>query len=222
MRIKVILLAIVCSLNIWANDHTTVEKNNKKDSTKVFQGYSGGMMLHTGYLFGQDKNAPVLADGRSCSPQGALYGIGGSLRVHLWKYLRTGFEGGVSTMNSNLTDCHSILQKGSYLRMGYGGVLADACWRMEKIWPYIGGTIGGGSIKGLYILEGNQDDWIAEDNAVFHKHSFFYFTPYVGFDYCMTKRIHLTFRLDWMLAFHQNQLVMPTGPKLYFGFMFTH
>ena len=71
-------------------------------------------------------------------------------------------------------------------------------------------------------LEGNQEDWIEETHSVFHKNSFFYVTPYVGFDYCMTKRIHLTFRLDWMLAFHQNELVMPTGPRLYFGFMFTH
>ena len=55
---------------------------------KVYQGFSGGMMLHTGYSFGQDKNAPLTADGRSTSPQGALFGIGGALRVHLWKYLR--------------------------------------------------------------------------------------------------------------------------------------
>ena len=210
-KIVVLLLSIITCIEVSSND-----------STKVFQGYSGGMMLHTGYLFGQDKNAPIAADGRSCSPQGAIWGLGGSIRVHLWKYLRTGFEGGVSNMNSGWTDCNEILQKGSYVRMGYGGVLADACWRLEKIWPYIGGTIGGGTIKGLYILEGNQEDWIEETHSVFHKNSFFYVTPYVGFDYCMTKRIHLTFRFDWMLAFHKNELVMPTGPRLYFGFMFTH
>ena len=43
---------------------------------KVYQGFSGGMMLHTGYLFGRDANAPKTAEGRLCSPQGALFGIG--------------------------------------------------------------------------------------------------------------------------------------------------
>ena len=36
-------------------------------------------MLHTGYLFGIDPQAPVAPDGRSYSPQGALFGIGGAL-----------------------------------------------------------------------------------------------------------------------------------------------
>lgn len=214
VKIQLILLFFLISLPIVSQE--------KKDSVKVFQGYSGGMMIHTGYLFGTNPDAPIMTDGRSCSPQGAIFGVGGSLRVHLWKYFRTGFEGGVSTMKSNLTDCREILQDGSYIRMGYGGVLADACWRLDKVWPYIGGTIGGGSIKGLYILEGNQDDWAKEENTLFHKNSFFYITPYVGLDYCMTKKVHLTFRFDWMLAFHKQSLVLPTGPKLYIGFMFTH
>ena len=32
----------------------------------------------------------------------------------------------------------------------------------------------------------------------------------------------ITFRLDWMLAIHKNELLLPTGPRIYFGFMFTH
>ena len=99
-KIVVLLLFIITCIEVSSND-----------STKVFQGYSGGMMLHTGYLFGQDKNAPITADGRSCSPQGAIWGLGGSIRVHLWKYLRTGFEGGVSNMNSGWTDCNEILEE---------------------------------------------------------------------------------------------------------------
>ena len=72
-----------------AQVHEGIAKN------KVYQGFSGGMMLHTGYQFGQDRHAPVAA-GRSTSPQGATFGIGGALRVHLWQHLRTGFEGYVS------------------------------------------------------------------------------------------------------------------------------
>ena len=184
MRAKVFFICLLFACGLCAQVSEGIEKN------KVYQGFSGGMMLHTGYLFGQDGNAPKTADGRSCSPQGATFGIGGALRVHLWKHLRTGFEGFVSTMPSAMTDCKDVLKNGSYVRMGCGGVLADCCWRLPKAWPYI--------------------------------QSFFYVTPYVGCDYCMTSKVHLTFRLDWMLAFHKNELRMPTGPRLYFGFMFCH
>ena len=129
------LICLLCACSITAQVSEGIAKN------KVYQGFSGGMMLHTGYLFGQDKNAPLAANGRSASPQGALFGIGGALRVHLWKYLRTGFEGFVSTMPSTTTDCYNILKPGSYVRVGCGGVLADCCWRMDKVWPYIGGVL---------------------------------------------------------------------------------
>ena len=216
MRFKLLTICLLCASAVFAQVSEGLEKNN------VYQGFSGGMMLHTGYLFGKDANAPIASDGRSTSPQGALFGIGGALRVHLWKYLRTGFEGFVSTMPSQMTDCHNLLQPGSYVRVGCGGVLADCCWRMDKAWPYIGGVIGGGSMKGLYILEGDQKSWSQDENSTFHKQSFFYVTPYVGCDYCLTRKVHITFRLDWMLAIHKNELVMPTGPRLYFGFMFCH
>ena len=216
MRYKVLFLCLFVANGLVAQVYEGLAKN------KVYQGFSGGMMLHTGYLFGRDKNAPVTTDGQSTSPQGALFGIGGALRVHLWKHLRTGFEGFVSTMPSTTTDCRDVLKPGSYVRVGCGGILADCCWRLEKVWPYIGATIGGGSMKGLYILDGDQNSWIKDANSTFHKQSFFYVTPYVGCYYCLTQKVHITFRLDWMLSIHHNELIMPTGPRLYFGFMFTH
>ena len=121
-----------------------------------------------------------------------------------------------------MTDCRDVLQNGSYVRVGCGGVLADCCWRLDKAWPYIGGVIGGGSMKGLYILDGDQNSWTTDANSTFHNQSFFYVTPYVGCDYCLTRKVHITFRLDWMLAFHKSELCMPTGPRLYFGFMMCH
>ena len=87
MRAKVLVIFMLIACSTLAQVSEGIEKS------KVYQGFSGGMMLHTGYLFGQDDNAPQTADGRLCSPQGALFGIGGALRVHLWQHLRTGFEG---------------------------------------------------------------------------------------------------------------------------------
>ena len=179
------------------------------------------MMLHAGYLFGENTGA-VLPSGESISPQGMTRGLGGSMRVHLMKHLRVGCEGFSSTMKSGVTDKRDVLQSGSYVRTGWGGILADACWRGKKWWPYIGGSVGGGAMRSLYIVEGNEGDWNAEQTAVFHKQGFGYVNPYVGVDYCITKRIHATFRLDWMLAFAKDQLILPTGPRLYVGILFCH
>lgn len=190
--------------------------------SKVYQGVSGGMMGHASYLFGVNPDAPMTSEGVLCSPQGGSFGLGGALRVHLWKHLRVGGEGFVSTMNSGATNMKHILQEGSYIRTGWGGLIVDACWRKEKVWPYIGGSIGAGAMRSLYVLEGNQDDWVAEEVAWLHKTSFFYVNPYVGVDWCMTQKVHMTFRADWLLALNKGDVVMPTGPRLLIGFMFCH
>ena len=192
-----------------------------KEKMPVFQGYSGGMMLHAGYLFGKNPSA-ILPSGESISPQGLTTGIGGSLRINLWKHLRVGCEGYVSTMKCGVTDMKDVLQSGSYVRTGSGGVLADACWRMEKVWPYIGAAVGGGAMRTLSLVDGREEDWQPEELAMLTKQGFGYVNPYVGIDWCMTKRVHLTLRMDWMLALADKQLVLPTGPRFFFGFMFCH
>ena len=218
MRYKLLYILLWCSAVVFAQNDTTALKNEK---VRVFQGWSGGMMVHAGYLFGQPASA-ILPTGEQISMQGLTYGLGGSMRVNLMKHLRIGCEGFSSNVKSGVTDQHDFLQKGSYIRTGWGGVIADACWRMEKVWPYIGGSIGGGAMRTLSIVDGSQDDWQAEGTAILHKQGFGYVNPYVGMDYCITKRIHATFRLDWMLAFANKQLVFPTGPRLYVGIMFCH
>jgi hypothetical protein len=205
-------LCVLISSALYANE----------SSVKVYQGFSGGMMAHGGYLFGVNADAPNTADGVVCSPQGGTFGLGGALRVHLWNHLRVGGEGFVSTMNSGTTTMKHVLKEGSYIRTGFGGVAIDACWRKEKVWPYIGGSIGGGAMRSLYVLEGSQDDWAAEDAAYLHKTPFMYVNPYVGMDWCMTKKVHMTFRIDWMVALHKGDVVKPTGPRLLVGFMFCH
>ena len=222
MRDKLLFILLVVAAATYAqtslpNDSITIVT----EKTPVFQGYSGGMMLHAGYLFGKNPSA-ILPSGESISPQGMTMGIGGSLRINLWKHLRVGCEGYVSTMNSGATDMRNVLQSGSYVRVGSGGLLADACWRMEKIWPYIGAAVGAGAMRTLSVVNGTEDDWQPEDFAMLTKQSFGYVDPYIGMDWCMTKRVHLTLRMDWMLAFADNQLILPTGPRFFFGFMFCH
>ena len=211
MRVKLICILLCCTTLLLA----------QTDSVAIFQGCSGGMMGHVGYLFGHPA-AAVLPSGESIAMQGMTYGLGGSMRVNLMKYLRVGCEGFSSNVKSGVTDQRDFLQKGSYIRTGWGGLIADACWRLEKVWPYIGGSVGGGAMRTLAVVEGSQDDWQTESTVVLHKQGFGYVNPYVGMDYCITRRIHATFRLDWMLAFADKQLVLPTGPRLYVGIMFCH
>jgi hypothetical protein len=212
LQFVILLLCLLLTNSVFAGE----------SQPKVYQGFSGGMMGHVSYLFGVNPDAPMTPEGVLCSPQGGSFGLGGALRVHLWKHLRVGGEGFVSTMNSGATNMKHILQEGSYIRTGWGGLIVDACWRKEKVWPYIGGSIGGGAMRSLYVLKGNQDDWVAEEVAWLHKTSFFYVNPYVGVDWCMTQKVHMTFRADWLLALNKRDLVMPTGPRLLIGFMFCH
>lgn len=212
LQYVILLLCLLLTNSVFAGE----------SQSKVYQGFSGGMMGHASYLFGVNPEAPKTPEGVLCSPQGGSFGLGGALRVHLWKHLRVGGEGFVSTMNSGATNMKHILQEGSYIRTGWGGLIVDACWRKEKVWPYIGGSIGGGAMRSLYVLEGNQDDWVAEEVAWLHKTSFFYVNPYVGVDWCITQKVHMTFRADWLLALNKGDLVMPTGPRLLIGFMFCH
>lgn len=212
LQYVILLLCLLLTNSVFAGE----------SQSKVYQGFSGGMMVHASYLFGVNPEVPKTPEGVLCSPQGGSFGLGGALRVHLWKHLRVGGEGFVSTMNSGATNLKQILQEGSYIRTGWGGLIVDACWRKEKVWPYIGGSIGGGAMRSLYVLEGSQDDWVAEEVAWLHKTSFFYVNPYVGVDWCMTQKVHMTFRADWLLALNKGDLVMPTGPRLLIGFMFCH
>ncbi len=209
--LKTIALLLLCCGSLSANN-----------DSKVYQGFSGGMMLHTGYLFGHEVNAPISTDGLSYSPQGATFGIGGGAHVNLGQLMRVGCEGFVSTMNARTTDCRQLLRAGSYVRTGWGGLSVDACWRKTKVWPFVGTAFGGGAMRSLYLLEGSQDDWMPEQNATFHKQSFFYVGPYAGLDWCMTTKVHLSFRLDWLVALNEHAVLNPTGPRLYFGFMFCH
>ena len=202
---------------IVANDSTILAKEKQS----VFQGYSGGMMLHAGYLFGQNPSA-ILPSGESISPQGMTTGIGGSLRINLWKHLRVGCEGYVSTMKSGATDMKNVLQSGSYVRTGSGGLIADACWRMEKVWPYIGAAVGGGAMRTLSVVEGTEEDWRPEDFAMLTKQGFGYVDPYIGTEFKVGGALRLIMKADWLLAINSEGLNRPQGPRIYFGVIFAH
>lgn len=191
---------------------------------KVYQGFSGGMMVHLGYLYGNNHNAPNTING-------ATIGIGGSAKVHLWKHLRIGGEGFVSTLPAWLTTkinssqpntLYTQLQPGSYVRNGWGGLTADLYWKCNKIWPFFGTTIGGGAQRTLHIAQGAENDWKEETHALFNRQTYFMLDPFVGLEIAIAQHIHLTLRADYVLPILHNELLAPNGPRLYFGLMFCH
>ena len=178
--------------------------------TKIIKGFSGGMMAHTGFLWGGDN--PY-----NYSPKGSTFGIGGVARLHLSDHIRTGFEGYFSTMG-----LHKDVASGSHNKVFWAGALADYFWKIGNLYPYIGATVGGGMETAFYMFEGDKHDWLPEANTVLHKQPFFAVDPFVGCDIQVGEALRLTVKADWLMAINNEGLNKPLGPRIYFGFIFAH
>lgn len=177
---------------------------------KVIKGFSGGMMVHTGFLWGGDN--PF-----NYSPKGTTFGIGGVARLHMSDHFRTGFEGYFSTMGLK-----KDVASGSHNKLFWTGVLADYFWKFGKFYPYIGTTVGGGMETAFYMFEGDKHDWLPEANSVLHKQPFFAVDPFIGCDFQVGEALRLTVKADWLMAINTEGLNKPLGPRIYFGFIFAH
>ncbi len=187
------------------------------EGRKVIKGFSGGMMVHTGYLYGGDIPAAAVIPTDSFNPKGTTFGIGGVAKVHLSKHFRAGFEGYFSTMGLK-----KVLDEGSHNKMFWAGGLCDWFWKAGRFYPYIGVTVGGGMETAFYMFEGDKHDWKPEAFAVYHKQPFFALDPFAGVEYKVGEALRLTLKADWLLAVNSNGFNRPTGPRLYFGCIFAH
>ena len=176
---------------------------------KFIKGFSGGMMLHSGYLFGSDNPFNYNASG-------ATFGIGGCAKLHLSKNFRAGFEGYFSNMG-----LHKDIEDGSFNKVFWTGVLGDWYWKCGRFYPYIGATVGGGMETSFYIFEGDKHDWVPE-TAGYHKQPFFAVDPFIGCDIAVGEALRLTVKTDWLMAINNEGLNRPFGPRIYFGFIFAH
>ena len=209
------------------------QQKEKKKASDVFTGFSGGMMIHGGYLFSDDPRKVFSNSGlgsedyvKGLPKRGFCFGIGGAVRFHLINHIHLGAEGFVSTM--------SLMGTGSNVRMGWGGACCDVYTTWGKVRPLIGVTIGGGSMSRLYVPDGaaivtSPDSTIY--NASYTKSPFFLLDPYLGIEIALKTHTALLIRIDYMLPFGKSSskltdnvkwsnLLTPTGPRLYIGFMF--
>jgi hypothetical protein len=210
-------------------------EQKEKNSTGIFTGFSGGMMVHAGYLFSDDPRKVFSNSGLGSEdyvkglPKGGFcYGIGGALRIHLINHIHVGGEGFVSTM--------PLMGTGSKVRSGWGGAFCDVYTTWGKVRPLVGMTIGGGATSRLYVpkqaavvVSTASDNMIY--NAAYTKTPFFLLDPYIGLEIGLKGHDAVLIRIDYMLPFGKNSskltdnvkwsnFLSPSGPRLYIGFMF--
>jgi hypothetical protein len=173
---------------------------------KPMRGFDGGMMVHTGFLKGNLDAIGYEADGMPM-------GIGGVIRLHLGNHFRIGGEGYVSTLSQR--------DNGSYLKYGWGGLLADFYTILGRFQPYAGITLGGGSMTTLLMMEKPASPWAPIEGTRYHKQGFMALDPFIGCDFIVSGPMHLTLKLDYLCALSGSKL-MPHGPRIYFGFLFYH
>ena len=178
------------------------------ETKKAIKGFCGGMMVHTGYQFGGDNP-------RDYQPNGVTFGLGGVAKVQLTKHFRAGAEGYFSSV-----DLTQDVMSGSHNKIFWAGALVDWFCKRGRFYPYAGISVGGGMETSLYMFQGNTNDWEPETEIIYRKQPFAYVDPFVGCDFAAGKAIRFTVKADWLLAFNNEGLNKPLGPRIYFGIIF--
>ena len=178
------------------------------ETKKAIKGFCGGMMVHTGYQFGGDNP-------RDYQPNGVTFGLGGVAKVQLTKHFRAGAEGYFSSV-----DLTQDVMSGSHNKIFWAGALVDWFCKRGRFYPYAGISVGGGMETSLYMFQGNTNDWKPETEIIYRKQPFAYVDPFVGCDFAAGKAIRFTVKADWLLAFNNEGLNKPLGPRIYFGIIF--
>lgn len=179
-----------------------------------YSGFSGGMMIHSGYLQSErfeltDANNHPISQNKI---EGTPFGIGGAARLHFGKHLRVGGEGYVSDIRYN--------SNGSYASTSWGGLLVDCIWQIKRFAPFAGLLVGGGNTKNLTLSEKYADDYMIENNTSFREYSFLAIAPFVGVEYAVNSKIRLTLKADYLINLNNPQNDFAHGPRIFLGFMF--
>lgn len=181
----------------------------------AYNGYSGGMMVNIGYVKSKEFTL-IQADGsnsQTLKASGVPLGIGGAIRIKFGNHLRFGTEGYVSTLHYG--------DYNSSASVGWGGASVDYSWEIKRWTMYVGSVFGGGTYKHLSLLGSTPDDFLIEDSTTsYRKYGFAVVDPYIGAEYALTPRIHVTFKADYLVNVSNCQDDFISGFRLFVGFMF--
>lgn len=97
----------------------------------------------------------------------------------------------------------------------------------------VGLVLSGGGAKGIThigIIQALEENGIPIDyitgtsctKAYFHKEPFVAIDPFIGCDYIVSEKLHLTLKIDYLNGIGGKELYLPTGPRAYIGFIFCH
>ena len=201
---KICFLILLCTLSFFGFAQNLFQYN----------GFSGGMMMHSGYL--QSKDFTIATNNgqslQNLQAKGVPFGIGGAAKVHLGKHLRVGGEGYVSNLNYG--------EHNSIFSLSYGGVLVDCIWQNKRFSPYVGVLFGGGSTQNTTLFAPTYDDFVAEENVSYRKNSFLALSPFVGIEYALNDKIRLTLKADYLLNLNSAPNDFASGVRVFVGFMF--
>lgn len=194
----------------------SVLAGNSSRKPLAYRGFSGGMMLHAGWLWGgrttlQTPQGDAL---HSLDMSGITTGIGGGLRFHFGNHLRVGTEGYGTYLKYG--------EHSSKFGIGWGGLCVDYQFHAGKFSPYLGVTVGGGSATNLTFPEHLVNDFITEQHVSYRKYSFAAVAPFIGVEYELNQRMRLVVKADWLMNVSNPQPDFPKGPRIYIGFSFYH
>lgn len=211
MKRMLALVALLMSVTLsFAQEATSEEPKSKR-----ITGYSGGMMIHSGWITGSQKIGEGVYDAK-----GMVYGIGGAIRFHAGNHFRFGMEGYVSNLPQTK---EPMASSGSYLKASWGGLLVDGCYPIGRFTPYAGVTVLAGGHRTL--LYQGEDTGTIQGTAYLNKGLFVGFDPFVGCDYAVTDAFRLTLKVDCLQGWGVGKSAgtrLPVGPRVFFGFMFCH
>ncbi len=182
-----------------------------------FRGYSGGMMLHGGYVQSSAftvHSGPVSQDFQI---KGFANGLGGTAKFNFGTehhQLRIGMEGFGTKV--------AYKPKPSYSRIGWGGMTLDYIFQSNgRVHPFVGCTIGGGGVKNHLLSEGSASDFEAETVGIMHKYAFMTITPYIGMEISITQRVRAVVKADYLNDISGHSPDFPKGVRFYVGILFS-
>ncbi len=182
-----------------------------------YQGYSGGMMVHTGHVKSKEFIISSLGGEQNTHQiKGMPTGIGGVVKLHFGtelNQLRLG-SGGYAT-NVKYEPGHSYASNSFiYFETEYA-----RCFRRFNL--ISGLDIGGGSVANHLISEANVEDFVEDSGFAYRESSYAAIHAYVGVELKVTERINLLIKTDYPLVL-SSQPDYAQGPRIYIGFLFGH
>ncbi len=218
MKMRALLTAAVMAAILSIIPLNTLASDKADSSGFRFRGYTGGMMLHSGYiqscpfqLYSYSSATPV-----TIQIKGGATGIGGHVKFAFGTptdMIRIGAEGHSSNV--------SYRPSPSYSHTGWGGVLIDYLHRSKgRVHPFAGLLIGGGGVKNHIITEGSTEDFLTERQAAMHKYAFMAVAPFAGIEVSLTQKLSLVIKADWLFNTTRHQSDFSSGLRLYVGILF--